>query len=376
MAVLYVVAENEVDLKSTFPGVAMKVQDQVACINRSGINCSLLFLTTQTSRLARVVKRLPFCPDGVRWEDIEDHITPAVNVIYFRKPNYFSKSFLHSLRIIKDNYQNIKIVVEIPTYPYDEEYKTISRYPLLIKDKLHRNKLFQYIDKIAFSGGKKSIFRVPVLNYNNGISLHVIKKRSPSGLNDNAIDMLCAASFAKWHGVDRLIAGLGSYMNNDPKRLVYLHLLGEGPALVDLKQQVNELGLSNYVKFYGRLNRERMDEVYDKCTLAIASLGLHRIGLSVASTLKTREYLAKGIPFVYSGEIDVFLNSPVDFCLKVPADETPVDIGRLVEFHDCLYSENDEVALINQIRRYAADNVSMDVTMRPVIDYMKEVIDE
>ena len=69
--------------------------------------------------------------------------------------------------------------------------------------------------------------------------------------------------------------------------------------------------------------------LYDRCHFAIASLGLHRIGIDVASTLKTREYLAKGMPFVYSGEVDVFRDEPAHFCMAVPADETPVDVAAL-----------------------------------------------
>lgn len=115
-----------------------------------------------------------------------------------------------------------------------------------------------------------------------------------------------------------------------------------------------------------------MDAIYNKCSMALASLGLHRIGLSIASTLKTREYLAKGIPFVYSGEIDVFREDPVDFCFQVPADESPIDIEKLVAFHDRLYAREPEDDLIARIRSYAESHVGMNAAMKNVIDYIKE----
>ena len=115
-----------------------------------------------------------------------------------------------------------------------------------------------------------------------------------------------------------------------------------------------------------------MDEVYDKCQFAIECLGCHRKGIDRSSSLKSREYLAKGMPFVYSGEIDVFLEDPVDFCLKVPADESPVDIEELVAFADGLYERESEEALIGRIRKYAEGHVGMNVAMKSVIDYVKE----
>ena len=113
-----------------------------------------------------------------------------------------------------------------------------------------------------------------------------------------------------------------------------------------------------------------MDEVYDRCTLAIASLGLHRIGLSSASTLKTREYLAKGIPFLYSGIIDVFENEPVSFCLPVEADDSPINIPKLIEFHDFIYASSSQEEVISTIRQYAEENVSIEKTLADVVEYI------
>ena len=130
--------------------------------------------------------------------------------------------------------------------------------------------------------------------------------------------------------------------------------------------------LDKSVTFYGRCDQETMSKVYNRCTIAVASLGLHRIGLRRASTLKTREYLAKGIPFVYSGEIDVIQDDPVDFCFQVPDDDNPIDIAALVEFHDSLY-KNSEEAVIGRVREYAKSHVGMDVAMGTFVSYIKEI---
>ena len=48
-------------------------------------------------------------------------------------------------------------------------------------------------------------------------------------------------------------------------------------------------------------------------------------------TLKNREYAARGIPFAYSETDGDFHKIP--YILKVPADERPIDIHRLIRFY-------------------------------------------
>jgi hypothetical protein len=46
--------------------------------------------------------------------------------------------------------------------------------------------------------------------------------------------------------------------------------------------------------------------------------------------LKNREYAARGIPFIYSETDSDFDQKP--YVLKAPADETPIDIQKIVDF--------------------------------------------
>lgn len=109
--------------------------------------------------------------------------------------------------------------------------------------------------------------------------------------------------------------------------------------------------------------------MYDKCNLAIASLGIHRLGISWLSTLKSREYLAKGIPFIYSGTIDVFAKNPVDFALQIPADDTPADFHSILSFYRNLYKKYSEEELCDRIRKYAEKYVSMFSAMKLTAEY-------
>lgn len=46
---------------------------------------------------------------------------------------------------------------------------------------------------------------------------------------------------------------------------------------------------------------------------------------------KNREYAARGIPFIYSETDEDF--DPMPYIMKVPADESPIDIHRLIRFY-------------------------------------------
>ena len=74
-----------------------------------------------------------------------------------------------------------------------------------------------------------------------------------------------------------------------------------------------------------------MNNAFNEADFAIGSLARHRSGIDKIKTLKNREYAARGIPFVYSETDGDFDKMP--YILKVPADESPIDIHRLIRFY-------------------------------------------
>ena len=123
------------------------------------------------------------------------------------------------------------------------------------------------------------------------------------------------------------------YYDRKEDREVIVHLAGGGNLLDQISRQVKDLGLSSRVVLHGALSQDELDVLFDQCTIAVGSLGLHRRSQNCRdSSLKTREYLAKGIPFIYAGSVDVFETDSVDFCLQFPSIEQPVDFFKVVIF--------------------------------------------
>jgi hypothetical protein len=91
------------------------------------------------------------------------------------------------------------------------------------------------------------------------------------------------------------------------------------------------MGLAEMVRIHGVLYGSDLDEVLADCHLAIGSLALHRKVLKEACALKVREYTARGLPFVMSHD-DPDLPAGLPWVLKIPADESPVEIDALVNF--------------------------------------------
>ncbi|MEG1009790.1 MAG: glycosyltransferase, partial [Clostridia bacterium] len=174
------------------------------------------------------------------------------------------------------------------------------------------------------------------------------------------------------HGYDRLIKGMNEYYKNNGDQKIVLHLVGDGEEISKYKQLVSQYNLENNVIFHGFKSGDALNQLYDKCNIAIASLGMHRINVFLASTLKTREYGAKGMPMVTSCEIDAFPSKECDFILKFPEDESNIDVNQIIEFYDDLMDKYKNAENLTQkIREETKDKCDMSIVMKPIIDYLK-----
>jgi hypothetical protein len=104
---------------------------------------------------------------------------------------------------------------------------------------------------------------------------------------------------------------------------------------------IKRYGLEQYVIFHGKLFGEELDKVFNQCVFAIGSLARHRSGITHIKTLKNREYACRGIPFVYSECDSDFDHQP--YVLKVPADESPIDIQKVVDFIDSVSCKPEDI---------------------------------
>jgi len=130
--------------------------------------------------------------------------------------------------------------------------------------------------------------------------------------NTNYLNVVSLGSVAPWHGWDKLI-NLISKINKTREIPLRYYIIGDGIELDNLKKMVIQNNVCDSVFFLGKMKREEYVPFISCCDLGIGSLAWDRVGVTIASPLKSREYICCGIPVVYSSfDIDIS-NSPFGF---------------------------------------------------------------
>jgi glycosyltransferase involved in cell wall biosynthesis len=193
----------------------------------------------------------------------------------------------------------------------------------------------------------------PTLVNGNGIEVSKYKLRQPPIFDGKLLKILFVGGLYKSHGMHRLIEGLIKYDKylNGNQLSVEVHIAGITKAESYLVKYESSKFKSHTVFYHGFLSRIELDILMDKCNVAVNSLSLHRIGLSKTSTLKSREYFARGIPFITASEDNDF-SSDNFFIHRIISDESPVIIPDLFEFMDRIMNREDYG---KEMRDYADD---------------------
>lgn len=258
--------------------------------------------------------------------------------------------------------QGAKVVMEIPTYPYDQEYITPDMKRALVVDKCFRHQLARKLDGIVTFSNAESIFGGRTIRISNGIDFNAIPLRNHTNDTSNELHLIGVAEVHYWHGYDRLIQGLAAYYRNQPTYKVYFHMVGELNGEREretILPVIRNNKLEPYITLHGARHGQELDKLFDQADFAIGSLGRHRSGITHIKTLKNREYAARGLAFVYSETDDDFDHKP--YVLKAPPDESPIDIERIVNFQRSLTLTPHEI-------RQSIGDLSWKVQMKRVID--------
>ena len=280
-------------------------------------------------------------------------------------------------RVLKRLHKNgARIIIEIPTYPYVHEIPKGVLYKLMILwDKIYINKLSDCVERIATYSLDEQIYGIKTIKIKNGIDFSLIKIKEIKRL-DGMINLIGVAHLSKWHAYDRVIKGLHEYYTKATNEaIINFHIVGSGDSLQEYENMVQEFGLKDHVFFYGNMHGDELDEIYNKCDIAVSSLGLHRIGVKdQASVLKSREYAAKGMPMISSILIDIFKPEDFKYICYFPEDETPIDMKRVLEFYTEITKSKKDIR--HEIREYAYSKCDKSVAMMPIIKYMEEMENE
>ncbi|RDY31716.1 glycosyltransferase family 1 protein [Lachnotalea glycerini] len=277
------------------------------------------------------------------------------DVVYIRRIVPITPMLISFIKWIRN--QDVKVIYEYPTFPWREEMKRNKQYLFYILDVLFYKSLIDKLDAIAYIGnyeGKKDKY----VKINNGVDVSGFKLHQKRNIDD--IGLIAVAHVGFYHGYDRVIEGLKLYYDTKPMRKVIFHIVGPIDKRLGLEKMVNERGLNDVVIFYGYREMEDIDKIFEVSDIGIDCLGLFRRDINSASSLKSREYLARGIPYLTCGETDFDAHN-LDFIFYEEAVEKSVDIGRLVKGYDNMKSTEED------IRTFAINNLSWTEQMKTVL---------
>lgn len=217
------------------------------------------------------------------------------DLVYIRKPPIFDGRSVGFMRSLKES--GVRVILEIPTYPYDREFKLLSVQRLL--DLRARRRVGASVNSIATLSDDVSIFGVPCVRIDNGADVDALNLGA--GPAESPIHATLVAALEPWHRADRVVTAAVQAWRRGDNRLARLNIVGEGPERAALERAAAEFsGSGNRIVFHGPAFGERLQNIFAVTNLAIGSLETYsERGLTSARPLKHREYAARGIPFIY-----------------------------------------------------------------------------
>ncbi len=210
------------------------------------------------------------------------------------------------------------LILEVQSNDLMELRKTLSTYKYLYR-RLTREKLLHLAKGAVYITHELS--RISYLNTGGGQKFVLgdgiqFQRISSLAISANAQPyprlFFMGTPDSPWHGLDKLL----ELAQHRPQWK--FDIVGTS------KEYLKTLkGTFENVEFHGFLGERQYNQILACADVAISSLALDRIPMKESSPLKTREYLASGIPTIL-GYKDTDFSGQEDFVLQLPAGEANV----------------------------------------------------
>lgn len=355
-------------------GVTKKILYQIDALNNLGIQTELYLLCREDveKTVNRDYVKYVNCPIPP-YKSLIDKIKGSAGIkeTYFNLFKTFDSTDIVYLRnhlptywfykLLKET--DKKVIIEIVSNKFQEALLRKS-YLFYLSLKLFNNAIFKQAsavvsvtrDLVSKTYDERKV-KTPYVVIGNGIELENIPARKKETKEtDDIIRLTCVANVCKWHGLDLLLNGL---KNNTTSYKFHLDIIGSGPEIKNLKQQASDLGIEHLVTFHGFMKGKELDGVFTSTDIGISNLATFRKGIKFTSPLKSREYCARGIPFIYT-EIDEDFPDGFPFALRLLKNEITIDLMEIGKFYDKISRIEDVSA---KMRSYAHENLTWNKKM-------------
>lgn len=268
------------------------------------------------------------------------------DLIYMRYMLYVP--FLSSI------FKKYKVVMEInsdDTLEYRLHSKITHYYNILT-----RNLTLKHID--SFITVSKELqkrfefFNKPIMIIANGIDVKEYAMQQNN--NDKPILVFIGTPNKPWHGLDKIVE-MAKYFEK-----YQFYVIGtEGKE-------------TDNIKYFGYLSRAESTKVIQSCDVGIGTLSLYKTGLNEASPLKTRQYLACGLPIIYSYQ-DTDLCGNMDFSLRLKNEEKNIDYNVIESFVETVFN-NQKIKI--RAREFAEEMLDYTKKEEERLRFFRKVLGE
>lgn len=362
--IIYIALTHAYGEKSKFGGVGIKVNGQCKGLVENGwdvhlltygddsivlinINTYQVVKVYKTNASTRRMKLLRICKYLVR--------EMKFDAVYIRYP-FADLQFILTLKNVKKHVS--LIFIEIATYPIERWGINYGLKKFLISriDMFFGLFLKKYVHQFRIIGSNADkVYGVPAINISNCIDSSSIPVKTTNKKTD-AFTIITVSTMNDYHGYDRLIIGLNEYYKKHTNSFkVKIIMVGKGPMEEGWKSLLKDFGLENDIEFVGIKTQEELTQYFNIADIAVGSLGLHRVGLYDISTLKCKEYCARGIPFVCSNN-ELGFDQDFPFIMHVDANESPIDVKELLDSYVKIIDEYPNYSKL--MRDYAEENLN------------------
>ncbi len=348
---------------TTSSSVQDKIGSQIHALRAAGVDCRGVYFTTaveQETPLGEAITLLPVRRSTSRWFRpidqaaitlrtmdawLQAHAADA-DFIYLRYPGASAALFRMAKRLgrkLISEHQGKEIIEILEAkgqHPFGLRPSKLLSWLLfqflpIYNERRYGNRFAQRIGAIvtvthelAAYQRAKGCEKVTVIP--NGIDTARFPVRNAPALGDhiNLLFLKGTSTLASWNGLDRLIASIDAYHAQRPETAHHFRILICG------KFMEGEIPTRDYIEHLGYLRGAELEAVFNRAHLAVSTLCSYRRGLEESAILKTREYFARGIPFIFAYTDVDFDNSETvrSNTLRFPNSDALMDMAAVEVF--------------------------------------------
>lgn len=337
------------------PGVAKKIKNTTKAASNIGLKSNFKIFDTNVFEVFYFLYSLAFDKSDIIMMRFSHSTAPIIFIIMLTKRIFGTKFIIDvptpRATVLKENKINIK-------NPIIKNIKSAYSLTLGSWVLLPANTIVQYAEEgpwFKLGLDKKTI------KMGNGILINKDIPLVQSHWPEKELKLIGVAQLASWHGYDKIINAIAATNNQNLSYRISFTIVGDGDERLALEKLVLKLNLQHQIIFTGMLTGKDLDNIFNNKHIGVGSLALYRKGLNEASSLKTREYIARGLPVIDAGlDPDFDRNSP--YRLQVSNDDNLDDLISLLKYFD-----KQEKTSKTILRKYAEDNLTLEKKVKTIM---------